>query len=215
MKKQKGFAIRIDEPGKERLYLKRFVSSLENDYYFLKEEPRFSRLKKTGKGKYGDFIVFGISKHFDFTTVDKKEFAAEYGHFDVYSLMDEKKNITRLLKRYIRNSDRRYKYDGLKFPKKYKVVNDVFFDLNYLCEKPKKKKKKKKVKTYYVPQCCEKKYNTKKSNLKEVEIYCEYVRIGWKNYTIYEDAHGDEFIIRKGNLYWVNRDSYGPDYLSV
>lgn len=204
MKKYK-FAILIDEPGKEKLYLKRLITLLREDYPFLKEECRITREKQINKAKLGDLVVFGTHSRFDFTTISKSEFEEEYDHLDVYGLQQEFSKVKQQLKKYIRS---RHNYtvdcDLTKYAYVYEEEEDC--SDNIIVVKTRKQKPVKKVK---------KSTRVKTLVLDDVRVFHEYVQVGWDNFDIYLDAHGDEFIVVDGNVYFIERNSMGKGWLTV
>lgn len=196
MKKSRKFAILVDERGKEKLYLKKLISLLQQDYSFLKEECRLTREKSITRAKLGDIIVFGTHKKFDYTTVTLKEFEDDFGNIDTYGLQNEFAAVRKQLKRYIRD---RKGYTVDRF-----FENDVvYYDYDlYVYDLPKVKKPRKVKKS-------------KNLQLEEVRVFHNYVQVGWDNFDIYVDAHGDEFVEVDGTVYWVERNNRGEGWLTV
>jgi len=201
MKKSRKFAILVDERGKEKLYLKKLISLLREDYSFLKEERCITRDKSIGKAKLSDVIIFGTHKKFDYTTVSRSEFEEDYSSLDVYGLQSEFAEVKRMIKKYIR--DRKGYVLDRCFTKKSVCYEDYYND-DYLIvvDVPKKKK----TKTIKKPRNLQ---------LEEVRVHHNYVQVGWDNFTIYEDAHGEEFVEVDGNVYFIERNNLGEGWLTV
>lgn len=200
MKKGRKFAILVDERGKEKLYLKKLISLLREDYGFLKEECRITREKIITKAKTGDLIVFGTHKKFDYTTVSNREFREDYSSLDVYALQEEFAKVKQQLKKYIR--DRKGYVIDRCFDDNVVYYEESPFDF-FVVDIPKKVKKPKRIK------------KSKDLQLEEVRVHHNYVQVGWDNFTIYEDAHGDEFVEIDGNVYWVERNNMGKGWLTI
>ena len=207
MKKYK-FAILIDERGSDKLYLKRLITMLKEDFSFLKEECRLTREKSITKGKLGDIIVFGTHPKFDFTTVSKTEFEEEYDHLEVFGLQQEFSKVKLQLKKYVSN---RHNYTVDCELTKHAYIYEDDYDEDFVVVR--KTRKVKPVKKVVVKV----KSSARKAQtvLDEVRVHHEYVQVGWDNYTIYLDAHGDEFIVVDGNVYFVERNSSGKGWLTV
>ena len=194
MKKNR-FAILVDEPGRAKLYLKALMEFINNDFSFLKQEGFRTRTKNTNKAAMGNFIIFGTNKKFDYTTVTRSEFEEDYSKLDVYLLSTEFAAIKKRIKKYVRNSGWYYNVDS-------DVSRYVILDTDYYCYKaPKVKKSPKKKK--------------RKVALEAVQIFNNYVQVGWDNFKIKTDVHGDKFIVVDKIVYWVNRDSQGYGYLTT
>lgn len=209
MKKTK-FAILIDEAGSEKLYLNRLVTLLREDYSFLKEECRLTREKQISKAKLGDIVVFGTHPRFDFTTISKGEFEEEYDHLDVFGLQAEFSKVKQQIKKYIRNRHN-YKVDCDLSDFAYVYEDDDDYDENFVVVR--KTRKVKPVKKVVVK--VQKSKRKAQTVLDEVRVHYKYVQVGWDNYTIYFDAHDDEFIVVDGNVYFIERNSSGKGWLTV
>lgn len=192
---KKKFAIYIDEPGREKLYLKKLIELIKNDYSFLKEKGRLLREKTISKAKIGDFIIFGEKgKVYDYTTVSEDTFDEYFSNYSVLSLREDFSKVKKTIGKYVQQN-----YDDTGV---YLVIDDnttlVVDDIIYK-DKPTRKKNKKR----------------NSLRLDEVRVFHEYVQVGWDNYDIYLDAHDNEFVVIDGNVYYVDRNSSDKAVLTV
>jgi len=196
------FAIYIDEHGRERLHLKKLISLLEDEYPFLKQKGCLGRNKSILKAKAKEIIVFGSSKRNDFSVVDAETYDAltEDRRFPIVNLQGDFKKVKKYLKRYAENN-----YSN-KFTScycyKYDVVDEDYFctptTYSVVVETPPVKKKRKAA-----------------LGLDKVSVHHNFVKVGWDLFDIYVTKFKEEYVKVDGNIYWIERDSYGNGKLVV
>lgn len=200
------FAVKVDELGREKLYLKRLVELLKEEYSFMDEINRLFCNKSIRKAKTGDVIIFGGSKKYDYELVSKEEFFKEYKKFPLLALQQQFAQVKKALKRFAASRyyyEVDFNFDNLCCNSSYYEVdvNDLFAD-EYYVVLPDKKKKAKKTK---------KRRNA--THLEEVTVGWNHVQVGWDTYRIYENDHGDEIVSIEGDVFEIKRDSAGNGIL--
>lgn len=211
MKKTKKakFAIYVDELGRDKLYLKKIVSMLNEEYSFLKEERKLSRSKSISKARAGDIVVFGSSKYFDYTTVSKGEFESDsdFDEIEIFSLTKEFTTVKRRLQKYV-GKNHYYELDDSIDTGCFFIFEDrdyCYDDVDILIVPPKKKK-----------VTTRKKKSSSELVLDKVQVFHDYVQVGWDNFDIMVDLRtGKEFVKVDGRKYNVERDMWGKGRLTV
>lgn len=208
-KKKHKFAVQVDEFGRNKRKLNKLLDLLEDKYPYLKQAPRYVTTKRVAAAKKGDFIIFGFAKKYDFRVLTEIQ-AEEY-------FVGRRTPKLKLSKHWREVKELLYDYATANHPDEFEdnykyCKNTLFFvddfcssDLYYTQQKPRKSTAKKR-------------RTTKRRNnlhLEEVNVYHNFVKVGWDVYDIWLNENEEEYVKVDGNIYWIDRDSNGNGKISV
>lgn len=207
-KKKYKFAVLVDEYGKDKKYLNRLVKLLKKEFPFLKQASCCVTTKRIHKAKKGDVIIFGLRSSYDFRVVsgDYWNDLRYNRHFKFAKLRRDWSKVKRFLDIYAEENYPEEYYDDGYYCYVAKPVTSSYKGLRVVLSSPKKKA---------VRVVTKKKKSKGSLELEEVAVHHNFVRVGYDVFDIYENRQGEEYVKIDGNTYWVDRDPYGKDKLSV
>jgi hypothetical protein len=186
------FAVIVDEQGRRKPKLNEFIDLLKEDYPRLQESRRYGA-KRIGAARKGDVIIFGISSKYDYRLMSKEEFE-EYSdehHVSTLYLSEDFELVEESLELYVRKLRKK------KNNKKDDCCN-VYVYIDDDCS------------LYYEEQ-----QEQEELYLDKMQVFHNFVKVGYDVYDIYLDESDNEFVKIDGRKYWIDRDYYGNGKVSV
>lgn len=217
MVKKRKFAIIVDEHGKAKLYLKKLIGELENEYSFLKQGGRYARECAIQNAQVGEIIVFGSSKRFDFAVVTAEKFdkLQEERRYKLVNLQKDWKKVRKLLSIY---AEANY---PCKFEKHCCETVLLFDDVSskdkawwediIVLDIPRRKRRS----SITLDRPVTKKKRKPAKYLDTAVVHHNFVKVGFDIFDIDEDRKGNESVKIDGFRYDIIRDSYGQGILDL
>jgi hypothetical protein len=203
--KKSSFGVLVTDPTSSRFIVKELLKEI-NKYPKLKEQSKYFWAKKSvSKVKSGEVVIFGDAPtSFNYDYRIESDLSHEYsGKIRIYDLVQEFAEVKNALKNYYKaNYPAKHGYEILSnccitnTPKpvvrlpKPKVTVSV--EVN-IAAKPVKKEKK--------------------AKWQRVQVFHNYVKVGFDQFDILVDNKGKEYVIIDNELFRIKVDSCGSKYL--
>lgn len=201
-RKKHGFGIFVSERGTSKKYLAALRREI-NKYSFLEERGKCLLGRTIKSAQFQDGILFGDAPYdftYDYRLSDLDDLQS--AGTKIYDLIVDFPKIKTAIQRYYNAN-----YNEIWCPTRNNYLNCS------PCYKPYKKKNS------YVPSMPLKvniRVNANRptcrlnnTNFDKVQVFHNYVKVGFDQYDIYLNGKGKEFVIIDGDKYKIRRDSVG------